>query len=79
MNDPVSVDLSEESGLQNIAAGDTEFRIYFSDNRNYSNLIYRIDNVELYGTVSAVPEHSSFALLGGLAALGCVMLRRRRG
>jgi len=28
-------------------------------------------------TVAAVPEPSSYALLGGLLALGCVMLRRR--
>ena len=30
-----------------------------------------------FGTSTVVPEPSSYALLGGLLALGCVMLRRR--
>jgi hypothetical protein len=30
-----------------------------------------------FGTSAVVPEPSSYALLGGLLALGCVMLRRR--
>lgn len=35
------------------------------------------DNYLVTGTASAVPEPSAFATFGGLAALGCVVLRRR--
>lgn len=36
------------------------------------------DNYLVTGTAAAVPEPSAFASLGGLAALGCVVFRRRR-
>lgn len=56
----------------------TEFRLYISDNTGSADYIHRIDNVTLNGAVSAIPEPGTFALLGGLFALGSVMLRRRR-
>jgi hypothetical protein len=41
------------------------------------NTVFTSDPYTAGGTIGAVPEPSSFALLGGLFALGCVMLRRR--
>lgn len=58
--------------------GSTEFRLYIADNTGDSNYIHRIDNVTLNGEVVAVvPEPGNFALIGGLLALGWVMVRRR--
>ena len=61
--------------FQNITTS-TEFRIYIADNTGSNDYIHRIDNVVLNGTVSAVPELGSYALFGGLFALGYVMVRR---
>jgi MYXO-CTERM domain-containing protein len=36
-----------------------------------------LDDVEVFGSVSAVPESSSFATLAGLAMLGFAASRRR--
>ncbi|MFA6959126.1 MAG: PEP-CTERM sorting domain-containing protein [Opitutaceae bacterium] len=36
------------------------------------------DNLQLTGTASAVPEPSTFALLGGVAALGLALVSRRK-
>lgn len=56
----------------------TEFRLYLSDDTNNSNVMHRIDNLTLNGEVVAVvPEPGNFALIGGLLALGWVMIRRR--
>ena len=43
-----------------------------------STATFAVDNIEVFGTVSAVPEPSSFAALVGLGALGMVATRRRR-
>lgn len=56
---------------------DIEFRIYLIDEYNANDVIHRIDNVILNGTIAAVPEPSSTALLG-LGALA-IALRRKRG
>ena len=37
-----------------------------------------IRELMVQGTATAVPEPASFAMLGGLLSLGCVMVRRRR-
>ena len=37
-----------------------------------------IDNIQLTGVAAAIPEPSTYALLGGLGALGCAMVRRKR-
>ena len=56
----------------------TEFRLYIADNTGSADYIHRIDNVTLNGEVVAfVPEPGNFALIGGLLALGWVMIRRR--
>ncbi len=56
----------------------TEFRLYIADNTGGSDYIHRIDNVTLNGeVVTVVPEPGNFALIGGLLALGWVMIRRR--
>lgn len=57
--------------------GTTQFRLYFSDNTGNDQYIHRLDDITFNGSVTAVPEPSSFALLGGLCAFGFVMLRRR--
>jgi hypothetical protein len=76
LQESVSVTLSglDYQGL----TGTTTFRIYaFSDGSDEDQII-RLDNVVLNGTVSAVPEPSSFALLAGFCGLASVMVRRRR-
>lgn len=76
-NATASISLSGTQ-FQNITTA-TEFRLYISDNTGSTDYIHRIDNVTLNGTVSAIPEVETFALLGGFFALGSVMLRRCRG
>lgn len=69
-----SVDLSSEATL---IAGETatiRLYIYGKTNNNNSNSEIGFDSFSL----ATVPEPSSFALLGGLLALGHVMVRRRR-
>ena len=76
----LSLDLTHadlNGAYQNITTS-IEFRIYFSDDHNNSQTIHRLDNVQLSGTLSAVPESQAFALLGGLMAIGFVAVRRPR-
>lgn len=69
--DTITVDLSS---LSNLAAGnDVEFRLYFVDDSDHNDQIYRVDNLTVNGTV--IPEPSA-VLLGGLGLLA--LLRRRR-
>jgi len=56
-----------------------EFRIYMSDGGSNSNAHFAtVDNVILDGTVAAIPEHSTAALLLGSMAGLLVALRRKR-
>lgn len=76
-----SVTLSGVSGLQN-RIGSTEFRLYGWKDSDGGTSTFRIrsnsgDDLEIFGSVSAVPEPSSFAALMGLGALGLVATRRR--
>ncbi|MDB4474791.1 PEP-CTERM sorting domain-containing protein [Opitutaceae bacterium] len=57
------------------ATGQVEYRIYGYNASGSGN--FRVDNLTAIGTVSAVPEPSSFAALAGLAMLGFVATRRR--
>ena len=70
-----SVDLSGEATL--IAGETATIRLYMygKTNGNNSNSEVGFDS---FSFATAVPEPSSFALLGGLLALGHVMVRRRR-
>lgn len=66
-----------DSALQSIGATTTvTFRFYAYDNVN-STAINRIDNITLEGSVVAVPEPSTYAMILGLAAVGLVATRRR--
>ena len=69
-----SLDLSG-AAFQNISTA-FEFRIYLSDSYNETNLIHRLDNVFLNGTIAAVPEPSSVTLLG-LGSLALAFRRKR--
>jgi len=52
--------------------------LYFdSGNAGGTNNIF-IDDIQITGTATVVPEPSSFALLAGCFGLTWVMLRRRR-
>lgn len=55
------------------------FRIYLNDGENTSgNSQLRFDSVTLSGASTAIPEPSTYALLGGVGVLGLAVLRRRR-
>lgn len=62
--------------LDNITAT-TSFRIYGSDASSALGTL-RVDNVTLNGSVTPVPEPSTYSLFGGFAALGFVAFRRLR-
>ncbi|MDQ8206312.1 PEP-CTERM sorting domain-containing protein [Coraliomargarita sp. SDUM461003] len=59
-------------------SGSTEFRIYLYQTQDSSGDVARLDNVTLNGSLSAIPEPSSFALLAGICGLTSVIVRRRR-
>lgn len=68
---PVSV-----SGIAPVGTAVVRPIIGYSDTVNGSNWFF-VFNTEL-SAASVVPEPSSFAMLAGLGALGCVAARRRR-
>ena len=70
--DTITVDFSS---LGNLSAGASfESRLYFVDDADTADKIFRVDNVTVNGDV--VPEPGSLALLG---LGGLCVLRRRRG
>ena len=71
---PVTVDLSGAQ-FQNLT-GVTEFRFYFSDNLNNNDVIHRLDDVVLNGTVSAIPEPGTIGLISA-AGVSLLYIRRR--
>lgn len=72
--DPVSV------GSGNLPAGNVSdsvtFRIFGYDATGTGN--FRLNNVAFSGSVSAIPEPSTYAAIGGILALGAVLYRRRK-
>jgi hypothetical protein len=67
-----SVDLSSFTGITTTQY----FRFYLQASIGQS---LTFDDIIVNGTVSAIPEPSSFAALAGLAGLGLAARRRRRG
>lgn len=76
LSNTATVDLSSITGIAGTQT--ITFRISLSDNLNSGNTAYRLDDLALAGTVSAIPEPSAFALAAGSLALGLVLMRRRR-
>jgi len=71
-----SIDLSEQTSLQNLTDTTVEFRFYIAHPQSGSSLrAWAFDDIELSGTVELIPEPAA-ALLGGLGFL--MLLRRRR-
>ncbi|MBC8010708.1 MAG: PEP-CTERM sorting domain-containing protein [Burkholderiales bacterium] len=72
-----NVSLTGVSTMQSFGASTTQyFRLYLQTPSSAQAITF--DDIVLNGTVSAIPEPSSFAALAGLGALGCVAFRRRR-
>ncbi|WP_269523094.1 hypothetical protein [Coraliomargarita parva] len=82
--DLVTVDLTATnsvvaSSLTGLTNGETiDFRFTIGDRgNNNASKIYHIDDVNLSGTVSAIPEPGTFALLAGASALLWIAIRKR--
>jgi hypothetical protein len=73
--DNISIDLTGISALQNLTTAVT-FQFITATTGNF-NASLEWDDISLNGTVSVVPEPSTYAMLAGLLALGWVMFRRR--
>lgn len=71
-NDPVSITIAslDVSSISNMT-------VSFAADFNGSSDFVRIDDFSVSG-VSAIPEPSTYAAIGGLLALGLVMYRRRK-
>lgn len=65
------------TGFTNVAAGTTVSVRIGTSGATGSSATLLLDDVEVSGSVSAVPEPASFAALAGLAMLGFVASRRR--
>ncbi len=65
------------TGLTDLTAGTAVSVRIGASGATGSSATLLLDDVSVYGTVSAVPEPSSFAALLGLSAVGIVATRRR--
>lgn len=71
----ITINFPDVAPLEGLTAGEsTSFRLMFSDNQNVG-FVHRIDDIEIRGNLTAVPEPGTIAVLG-LVSLG--FLRRRR-
>ncbi len=70
------ISLTGLTGFSNVITA-TEFRVYLDTTASFGTGDTYTDNIILTGTVSAVPEPSTYALLSGMIVLGWVMVRRR--
>lgn len=59
-------------------AGTVTFNLHLWDSSDLQNLTVRLDEIALSGTVSAIPEPSTFAALAGLVAVAAAGGARRR-
>jgi hypothetical protein len=75
----LTLGLSGHSALQNLGAGTYELRLYVADNYFTASSAQSeyLDNIQLNGTVSAIPEPSIWAAIAGTAALAVVARRRQ--
>lgn len=71
---PYSISLSSLPGFQHLTEA-VEFRIYVQTPATGASINF--SNIMVNGSLSAVPEPSSAALLAGVVSLGLVALRRR--
>ncbi|MDR1280425.1 MAG: hypothetical protein LBK99_06350 [Opitutaceae bacterium] len=68
--------LGSSVGLQSITGGETvTFRVYLQTGGTTQS--FTVDNVKLTGTLSAIPEPSTWALIAGLALLVVSAIVRR--
>lgn len=75
----LSLDLSGNASLQNLGPGTYAVRLYLTDNyytAHSAQSIY-LDNISLNGSVSAIPEPSTWTLAMACATMGYVGWRRR--
>ena len=75
-NNNTSVNLSGITELQGLTDETVEFRFLLGDSSGSSSRIHVLDDIVLNGTVTAVPEPSSTALLG-LGGLALILRRRK--
>lgn len=74
-NNGTSVDLSA-AAFQNLSDETVEFRFLLGDDSGATSRIHVLDNIELVGDITLIPEPSSATLLG-LGGLALILRRRK--